>query len=346
MEAMSLRAWVSLITAAFLILIIVLARHEIVRAWELLASVDLWILALLIPGQLIVYFAAGEMTFSYLRAKKADHHIAPVEQARMALEMNFVNHVLPSAGVSGISYMTWRLGRYGVSPGRATAAQLVRYVAGFASFITLLLIAVVLVTIDGNINRLTILLSSTIVGCMIGGTFGLIYLVSNKRRADAFALWLARFTNRCVRTITGGRRRVVVHAEPIQQFFEEMHQEYLTIRHERKVLLKPYLWGLLFNLMDVMLFVITFWALGAAVNPAPVLVAYGLASLAGFILVTPGGAGAYEAIMVSFLATAGINPGVAIAGTLLTRVIILLGTIGVGYFFYQHAIIKYGKSRS
>lgn len=346
MKAMSLRTWVSVITAAFLILIIILARHEIVRAWELLGSVNLWILALLVPAQLIVYFAAGEMTFSYLRAKKADHHIKPAAQARMALEMNFVNHVLPSAGVSGISYMTWRLGKYGVSPGRATVAQLVRYVAGFVSFITLLVIAVVLVTIDGNINRFTILISGAIVTCMLGGTFGLIYLVSSKQRSEKFASWLARTVNRFVRTVTGGRRRVVVHPEPIQKFFEEMHQEYLTIRQERKVLIKPYLWGLLFNLMDVMLFVIAFWALGEAVNPAPVLVAYGLASLAGFILVTPGGAGAYEAIMVSFLATAGINPGVAIAGTILTRVIILLGTIGVGYFFYQHAIIKYGKSRS
>ena len=125
-----------------------------------------------------------------------------------------------------------------------------------------------------------------------------------------------------------------------------MRHEYQTIIHERKVLLKPYFWGLLFNLMDVILFVITFWALGSPVNPAPVLIAYGLASMAGFILVTPGGAGAYEAIMVSFLATAGITPDVAIAGTLLTRVVVLLGTIGVGYLFYQHAIIKYGKPRT
>ena len=52
-------------------------------------------------------------------------------QARMALELNFVNHTLPSGGVSGISYMTWRLGKLGVSPGRAASAQVVRYVAGF-----------------------------------------------------------------------------------------------------------------------------------------------------------------------------------------------------------------------
>ena len=343
---MSLRAWVSLITAIFLVLVVFLARHEIERAWNLLESVNLWVLALLIPAQLMVYFAAGEMMFSYLRAKKADHHIPPLQQARMALEMNFVNHVLPSAGVSGISYMSWRLGNYGVSPGRATVAQLVRYVAGFASFITLLIIAVIMVTIDGNVNRWIILLSGMIVVLMLGGTFGLIFLVSSKSRSEKFATWASNTVNRLVRTVTRGHRQAVVYPEPIARFFEEMRHEYQTIIHERKVLIKPYFWGLLFNLMDVILFVITFWALGSPVNPAPVLIAYGLASMAGFILVTPGGAGAYEAIMVSFLATAGITPDVAIAGTLLTRVVVLLGTIGVGYLFYQHAIIKYGKPRT
>ena len=83
METMSLRAWVSLITAIFLVLVVFLARHEIERAWNLLESVNLWVLALLIPAQLIVYFAAGEMMFSYLRAKKADHHIPPLQQAAL-----------------------------------------------------------------------------------------------------------------------------------------------------------------------------------------------------------------------------------------------------------------------
>jgi uncharacterized membrane protein YbhN (UPF0104 family) len=66
--------------------------------------------------------------------------------------------------------------------------------------------------------------------------------------------------------------------------------------------------------------------------------------VAGFFVVTPGGAGAYEAIMVAFLAIAGLDQGTSIAGILLTRVIILLGTIGFGYLFYQHAILKYGRS--
>ena len=98
--------------------------------------------------------------------------------------------------------------------------------------------------------------------------------------------------------------------------------------------------------MDAGLFVITFFALGEPVNPAPILIAYGVASLASFVVLTPGGAGAYEAIMVTFLAVAGLASGVAITGIVLTRVIVLLGTIIFGYIFYQRSLIAYGKRRT
>jgi uncharacterized protein (TIRG00374 family) len=340
---MSFRTWLSVATLVLLAVIIFLARHEIAHAWDLLANVNIWILLLLIPGQILVYYAAGEMIFEYLRAKKSINKVSRFELTRMALEMNFVNHVLPSGGVSGISYMGWRLGHYGVSPGRATMAQVVRYAMGFASFVALLIVAVLMVTIDGNVNRWIILVSAGLVGAMVLTVVGGIFLLSSKKRLDQFSEWMVRFVNRLVRKITFGRIRSVLKLENMAGFFNDLHLDFLELRREKKILMKPFLWGLVFNLADAALFFITFWALGTIVNPAPILIAYGLASMAGFFVVTPGGAGAYEAIMVAFLAVAGVMSGVAIAGILLTRVIMLIGTIALGYIFYQHALLRYGK---
>lgn len=342
---MSFRNWVSVVTLVLLALIIYFSRHEIVKAWDLLGTVNLWILALIIPGQILVYFAAGEMMFSYLRRKKAISHVSPVDQGIMALEMNFVNHTLPSAGVSGISYMTWRLSKIGIPPARAAAAQLVRYVMGFVAFITLLLVAVAAITLDGNINRWIILISGMVVFMMLGITVLLVFVIGSRIRMEKVATWVARMINRIVRRITFGRKKNIINDTTVLKFFDEMHEEYVLLRRDYKALFQPYLWGLAFNALDVLLFMITFWALGTPVNPAAVLIAYGLASIAGFIIVTPGGAGAYEAIMVSFLASTGVQPGVAIAGILLTRVAVLIGTIGMGYIFYQRTILKYGKSK-
>jgi uncharacterized protein (TIRG00374 family) len=342
---MSFRAWLSIITLVFVAVILFFSRHELERAWELLGQVNIWILLLLIPGQILVYFAGGEMMFSYLRAKKSIDHIGWGTLVKMSLEMNFVNHILPSGGVSGVSYMTWRLGKYGVSAGRATMAQVVRFAMGFVAMIVLIALSVLIVTLDGNVNRWIIFVSSILVFGMVASMVLFVYLVGSTHRIQKFGQRLTRAVNGLVRKVTFGRKRTTLKQSKVEDFFNEMHHDYIALKHDKKILVKPFIWGLVFVAADVALFLITFWALGVAVNPAPVLIAYGVAALAGFFMVTPGGAGAYEAVMVAFLAVAGLSQGTAIAGIVLTRVILLLGTIIMGYIFYQTALIKYGKRK-
>lgn len=340
---MSFRAWVSIVTVLLIGVILYFARHELVHAWVLLGKVNLWILLLLIPLQILAYFASGEMIFSYLRAKKAIDDVKPFELARMSLEMNFVNHILPSGGVSGVSYMTWRLSKYGVPSGRAAMAQVVKFAMGFLAFIALLIVSVLAVTIDGNINRWIILVSSVMVTGMLTTIIIGAYLLNSGRRTEQFAHWITRMINRVVRRATFGRKPAALDAKEVERFFGEMHTDYLALKHDKAILLKPFLWGIVFTAADALLFWVTFIALGTPVNPAPILIAYGVASMAAFFVVTPGGAGAFEALMVGFLAIAGLSQGVVIAGIVLTRVILLLGTILFGYIFYQQAILKYGK---
>jgi uncharacterized protein (TIRG00374 family) len=342
---MSFRTWLSIFTVVLLGLVIFFARKEIAHAWMLLETVNIWLLLLLIPGQAFVYYAAGEMVFSYLRVKESIKNVSGPTLMRMALEMNFVNHILPSGGVSGVSYMNWRLGHFGVSAGRATMAQVVRYAAGFAGFITLLFVSVLIVTIDSGVNRWVILFSSFIVGLLSAAIVLVMYLLSGRSRTEWFSHWIYRAINKVVRKLSFGRKRQLFSEESITLFFEELHRDYQALSQDKKMLLKPFIWSLIFTAGDALLFMITFWALGVTVNPAVVLIAYGVASFAAFFVLTPGGTGAYEAIMVSVFTIAGMDSSIAIAGTVLTRVILVLGTIGFGYLFYQYAILKYGKNK-
>lgn len=342
---MSVKQIISWVTLGLVALILFLSRHELIRAWGLLEQVNLLILSLLIPMQILAYYAASETIFSYLKAKGKINPTHWWERARMSLELNFVNHTLPSGGVSGLSYMTWRLKKMGVTPGRAASAQVVRYASGFVATAFLIAVSVVIVTLDGNINRWIILVSSMVVTLMITAIFLLGYLVSDRNRMRGFAAWSSKTLNRLITKATRGRKRVVVREDKIFEFFEDIHDDYSELRRDYRVLFIPILWATVFIAVDALLFWVTFWALGTPVNPAPLLIAYALASVAGFIVVTPGGAGAYEAIMVAFLTTAGIHSGVAIAGILLSRVIILLTTIALGYLFYQDALGKYGQSK-
>ncbi len=343
---MSFRAWLSIITFALIGVIIYFSREDLMHAWELLGSVNLWILLLLVPAQILVYYAGGEMIFSYLRDKGRMKEVKRRELVEVALEGNFVNHVLPSGGVSGVSYLSWRLNHLGVPAGRATMAQVVRHAMGYMAYMSLLVVAILVVTVDGNINRWIILTSAVLIGIMSSAIVAAIFLLSSKRRIDRFSEWFTKWANKTVKKVTFGRKSKILAEEKVYAFFDDMHKDFLELRHDTKLLIKPYLWGIVFMATDAGLFAITFLAMGEPINPAPILIAYGVASMAGFFVLTPGGAGAYEAIMVAFLAIAGVASGVAIAGIVLTRVIVLLGTIGFGYIFYQRALIKYGKQQS
>lgn len=343
-EVMSFRTWVSIITIVLLGLVVFFGWSEIVDAWRLLGQVDLWILALMIPVQIFSYYATGGMIFSYLRAKGNLKDTSHWEMTRMALELNFVNHILPSGGAAGFSYLGWVLGRHGVKAGRATMAQIIRFFLTFVSFVLLLVIAVVIVAIDEGVSRFVLLISAGLVASAIFGSLFLLYIIGSKVRLHMFAGWLTRTVNKVVAKFTRGKNKQAIQLAVIEEFFTDLHQDLEEIKSEKKVLTKPFIWSIFANVADVALIFIAFWALGVIVNPAMLLIAFGVASIVSAISITPGGAGVYEAMMIAFLASAGVEPHMAIAGTLLARVLLMVGTIVFGYVFYQLTIVRYGKS--
>ena len=342
---MSFKTIVTIFTSVLIAIIIFISRDQLVEAWNLLGKLDPWILGLLIPVQFISYYAVGEMVFSYLRAKKLIEHLSPFTLARMSLEMNFVNHVLPSGGISGVSYLTWRLSKYGVNPAKSTLAQLVRFAMGFVAFSVILAVAVIVVTLDNNLNRWIILLSTSIIFLIIGLVGICMYAFEKEARLRGLARWITKVTNKVVYELTFRHKKEVIKSEPIETFFVEMQDDYLALKKDKKLLIKPFIWGIVAVSADISLFLVSFYALGAPINPAAVAIAYGFAITVGNVIVTPGGAGAYETIMIAILAMAAAEADAktVIAGILITRVATLLGTIVFGYVFYQHAIFKLGK---
>ena len=343
---LSVRGWITLITTILLVGVVFAAWPEILKAWGLLGSINLWVLALLVPVQLFSYYCAGGMIFSYLRSKGNLKDMSHVRMTRMALELNFVNHVLPSGGAAGFSYLSWILSRHGVSVGRSTMAQLVRFTLTFISFVIILIIAVFLLILDHQVDRVIIMASILIVILAVGATIFAIRVVSDKKRLDRFSIWLTRVSNKVISKVTRGRKQDVVKLETLNNFFLDIHQDYKAIRKDRRILIRPFIWAMWGNLSDLALIWIAFWALGTMLNPALLYVAYGVASISGIVSVTPAGAGVYETLMITFLASSHVPAEVAIAGTLLARVTLIVGTILFGYIFYQLTVNKYGKRPS
>ena len=343
MKKPTFRTWLTLVTLVLLTLVVILAWPEIMKAWALMGKVDLWILALLIPVQFASYYATGGMIFSYLRAKGEIREMSHWGMTRLALELNFVNHILPSGGAAGFSYLAWVLGKHKVSAARSTMAQIIRFTLTFISFVVLLLVALFVLALNHQADKTMVLLSLALTVAAIGGTGVVIWLVKSRARLTRFAHWLTRKVNNTVGFFTGGKKKDILGGSLLQRFFEGLHDDYDELRKDRKILIVPFIWAVVANLLDVALIWISFWSLGFQLDPATLFIAFGLASIVSALAVTPGGAGVYETIMVMFLAASGVTPGVAIAGTLLARVTLLAGTIVFGYVFYQLTLARSGK---
>ncbi len=337
------RGWLTVVTLVLLGIVVIFAWPEIRSAWDLLGRVNIWILLLIIPVQFASYYATGGMIFSYLRAKGNLKDMSHWSMTRLALELNFVNHILPSGGAAGFSYLAWVLSRHGVSVSRSTMSQIVRFALTFISFVVLLVVAMIILTFNHQIDRLMVILGSVLTVCAIGATLMGIWLIRSKPRLVKFSNWITRTSNKFVTWVTRGKKVDVVKSEILLNFFDGLHDDFMAIRRDRRILIRPFLWALFANMLDVALIWIAFWSLGFPLDPALLFIAFGVASIVSAVSVTPGGAGVYEAIMVTFLAASGVTPDVAIAGTLLARVTLLTGTILFGYVFYQLTVLKYGK---
>ncbi len=339
----SFKSVLSVVTLAMVVLILYASRHQLEHAWRLLAQVNIWLVCLVAVFTIMSYLFSGEMIFSYLKQKKILKDVSLLTQMRVSLELNFVNHVLPSGGASGVAYTNWRMRKLGVSTSGSMMAQIVRFAAGFAATIVLLLVSLVVVTIDGHINRWIILMSALLIMSMSVIVAGFMFVAKSPTRIAKLSRAIGRFLSRIGRLLPSSQRHKLAKTREIEQFFDEFHTDYIQLNRSKKLLRRPFFWGLLFMTSDILIFFIAFLSLGAVVNPASILIAYCVASLAGFVMLTPGGAGGYEALMVGVLVIAGTTQSVAIAGILLARVIILLITIVVGYIFYQLTLNKYGK---
>jgi uncharacterized protein (TIRG00374 family) len=325
------------------IVLVYFAREDIISAWFLLGQVNIWILLLLIPVQLLSYYAAGMIFFTYLKGRGQLRKAETAEAVSLALELNFMNHIFPSGGISGVTYMIWRLRKIGVSSGQAAMAQIIRLVCILVTFVVILVLALLFVTVDNNADNWLVSLATMAVTAIVCLVAFAAYLVGGERRIVSFTKWISKLSNKIVQKVTFGRKKQVLSDETAVKFALELYEDFLAIKEQKKLLIKPLIWALVFTLADIALFVVTFLALGVPFNPALIVIAVGAASVVGAVMVTPGGAGGYEATMVMILASGGMLAADATSGVVLTRVILILGTLASGYIVYRRAMDKYGK---
>lgn len=310
-------------------------REQIWETIQNLTKVNAYVLLALIPLHVASYYSQGKLYQGILRV--LGERFRTKSMYRLVLELNFINNVFPSGGVSGFSYLPFRLKEEGITTGRATLVQLMRFILIFSGFQVLLLLGVILLSLHGDVNNLTILAAGSLITLLLIGTGLMAYIIGNKGRIKAFFTFVTKALNVIIHAVRP-KHPETINVSKAQKSFIELHENYMQIRRNLPQLKRPFLYGLAFSVFEVASIYVVYIAFGHLVNPGAIIIAYAIANFAGIISVLPGGIGIYEALMTAVLIAAGVPASVSLPVTIMYRVLNMGIALPQGGYFYYRAL--------
>ncbi len=325
----------NIVTLIALVALVYATRHQLSQVLDNLAQVHAWALLLMIPIEIFNYHAQTKVyqgLFATL-GNKIDYR--PMYEK--ALELNFVNNVFPSGGVSGISYFGARMRSGDITAGKATLVQLMKLVLVFVSFEVMLLLGLLLLAIGGHVNNLTILVAASLSTLLVVGTLGFAFIIGSRQRISTFSNFLTKSVSR-VTHIFRPHYHESIDFTRVERLFTDLHENYIIFKVHYRELKKPLAYALLANLTEVTAIYVVYIAFGHWVNPGAIIIAYAVANFAGLVSVLPGGVGVYEGLMIAVLKAAGVPGGLSIAVTVMYRVVNMLIQLPAGYYFYHQTL--------
>lgn len=300
-----------------------------------LGRVNALALLLIIPCEFLNYDVYARLYRSLFATLGKNVRYWPM--FKLTLELNLVNHILPSGGVSGISYFSVRARSEGISTATSTTAQVTKLFLLFASFLPLLILGVLLLALRGHTNNLILVLATSIITLLVVGTFVGIYVIESRRRINSFLTAVTRILNRLIHLVRP-KYPETININKAQGTFNELHDNYQIFKSNLSALKMPFIYMFLANATEIAALYVVYIAFGEFVNVGAVILAYAVANFAGLISVLPAGIGIYEGLMTAVLAATGIPAELSIPVTVMYRLINMFIQLTPGYFFYQKAV--------
>ncbi len=333
----SFRAILSVLTVVLVGYVIYQNWPDILDTLKHLSETNVFVLLLLIPEQLFMYFACGQIFFSYLRNRSSIQKFSNKDILRISTELNFVNHAIPAGGVGGLAFLTYRLMPFGVSAGQASFLYLFRYaVTTVINYLQALVAIVVLLIFNLIPDEARWIIPVSLLMNM--GVFFILWLVvyiaSNGKRIEFFSRTVSKVMNVAVRAITFGHKRQLMRYDKVSSYFADIHESVKIAKENKKYLKKPAIWGVVYSFCEIA----TYWIVAISLGRPELLpfIMVGEAIGSVFDGIVP--YGLYELGMAGVMIALGVDFPTATIVTVMTRVITLMFTIVSGSIPYYKAI--------
>ena len=310
---------------------------DIVDTFNHLGEANWLVLILLIPEQLFMYFACGQIFFSYLKHRKNVKKFTAGEIMRISTELNFVNHAVPAGGIGGLAFLTYRLGMYNVSAGQASFLYVFRYavttVINYAQALVAIIVLLALNVVPGEAMWIIPVALLMNMGVFFFLCF-VVYVASSEKRTEFFSKLVSKVLNGIARVVTFGYKKRLMRYDKISKYFADIHDSVKMAKDNKRYLKKPAMWGLIYSLCEVGTYWIVAWSLGRPELLPIIMVGEAIGSV--FDGIVP--YGLYELGMAGVMIALGVDFPTATIVTVMTRVMTLVFTIVSGSVPYYKAI--------
>lgn len=332
------KRWKTILTVVTLIALAATAYALRAQIFETIANfgkINASAVLLIIPLQFLNYSGQARLYQGLFRM--LGDRFRTKSMFGLALELNFINNVFPSGGVSGFSYISLRMKSEGVSTAKAALVQMLRFAMVFISFQILLFLGLWMLAIVGSASKLAVLVAASLVTFLFAGTFMVAYLIGSKRRINDFFTFMTKIVNRIIQLVRP-KHPETININKARLTFTELHENYMRVKDNYKELKRPLLYALLANITEIASIYVVYIAFGYYVNPGAIIIAYAIANFAGLVSVLPGGIGIYEVLMTGVLAAGGVPPAVSLPVTVMYRIVSMSVQLPPGYFLYHRAL--------
>ena len=333
----SFRVILSILTAALVGYVIYQNWPDILETLSHLQDANIFVLILLIPEQLFMYYACGQIFFSYLRNQRNAQKFSNKEILRISTELNFVNHAIPAGGVGGLAFLTYRLLPFGVSAGQASFLYIFRYAVTTVINYAQALVAIAILLIFNLIPDEARWIIPVSLLMNMGVFFFLwlvVYIASSSKRIEFFSKTVSKLMNAAVRLVTFGHKKQLMRYDKISNYFADIHESVKIAKENKRYLKKPALWGLIYSFCEIATYWIVAISLGRPELLPYIMVGEAIGSV--FDGIVP--YGLYELGMAGVMIALGVDFPTATIVTVMTRVITLVFTIISGSWPYYKAI--------
>ena len=334
------RNWKVILNVITVLALIVLAyaiRKQFKQTFSNLFQVNAWALLLMIPAQLLNYDAQARLYKSLF--EMVGNKLSYKRLFKSSLELNFVNHVFPSGGVTGISYWGIRMKDENITSAKATAVHLQKLVMLFLSFEVLIVFAMFMLALEGHMSSIILLLAGSITTVLVILTAGFGFIIGSKRRISGFFAYVSRMLNHIIHIVRPNYPETINVAR-VRALFEDLHDNYALMSNDWRMLRRPFLWALMANFWEVMTIYVVYAAFGQLVNVGAVILGYAVANFAGLVSVLPGGVGIYEGLMTLTLSATGVPSRLSLPVTIMYRVLNTILQVPPGYYLYHKNLSK------